>query len=280
MNTRSSHLGIILLPFERSTSFKKGTVNGPNIILKELEEFDSFDFALGKDPFAQVRCFVTDLQPKELNDLPVMQSLADKYVSETLSSNGFPLCIGGEHTVSLGPIRAARADGELGIVQLDAHGDLRDEYQGDSYSHACVMRRAVEMGCTLLGVGIRTLCSEENAYIEERNIDIVSSREVLSSNKWYSLLEKLPKRIYLTIDMDVFDPAEVPAVGTPEPGGIDFNGICDFLSHLFEVKDVVAADIVEFMPCPGDESSRRLAARLIGIITGLRFKKDKPLVPK
>jgi agmatinase len=271
MSTPVTNLGIVALPFEVSTSFRKGTVHGPDAILNELDRLETFEFALGRDPFRGIPRTVVKPHGPELVDARIQQAVAGRVVGELLDGKGFPVSLGGEHTVSLGPIRAARARGELGVVQLDAHADLRDTYEGNPLSHACVMRRALDFDCALLGVGIRSMSEEEARFIRERGLDTVGARQVIAGNNWYGLLDKLPERIYLTIDVDFFDPADVPATGTPEPGGPSWNDAVSFLAHLFSVKDVVAADIVELMPCKDDDASIRLAARLVGLLVGLKF---------
>lgn len=271
MPSPATNLGIIALPFEVSTSFRKGTVHGPEAILNELDRLETFEFALGRDPFQGVPRTIVKPHGPELFDARIQQAVAGRVVGELLDGKGFPISLGGEHTVSLGPIRAARARGELGIVQLDAHSDLRDSYEGNPLSHACVMRRALDMECTHLGVGIRSMCEDEATFILERGLQIVGARQVIDGTDWYVLLDKLPERIYLSIDVDFFDPADVPATGTPEPGGPSWDQAVAFLAHLFSVKDVVAADVVELMPCKDDDASVRLAARLVALLVGLKF---------
>jgi len=272
MPTPVTNLGIVALPFEVSTSFRKGTVHGPEAILNELDGLETFEFALGRDPFRGVPRTIVKPHGPELVDARIQQAVAGRVVGELMDGKGFPVSLGGEHTVSLGPIRAARARGELGVVQLDAHADLRDSYEGNPLSHACVMRRVVDMDCRTLGVGVRSMSDGEAVFIRERDIDVVGARQVLDGNDWYVLLDKLPERIYLTVDVDFFDPADAPAVGTPEPGGPSWEHAVAFLAHLFSVKNVVAADVVELMPGKDDEATVRLAARLVGLIVGLRFE--------
>ncbi|MCP4599135.1 MAG: agmatinase family protein [Proteobacteria bacterium] len=275
MTAAPTHLGIISLPFEVSTSFLKGTREGPSAILHELESIDPFDFDLAKNPFEDLPHSFIHPHDAELDDSHLQQSLAYRAAREIIDSKGFPLSLGGEHSVSIGAIRAARSRGALGIVQLDAHADLRDEYEGNPLSHACAMRRAIEMDCSLVGVGIRAISREEAKFVERRGLRLrlVEGRKAALSTDWYKLLNTLPDRVYLTVDMDVFNPSEVPAVGTPEPGGPSYEAVTAFLHHLFKVKNVVAADIVELRPSGNSDPSVRLAARLAGLITGLRFKK-------
>lgn len=271
MSTVPSNIGIIALPFEVSTSFRKGTIHGPEAILNELDRIDLFDFNLAKDPFKKISRTVIKPHGPELVDARIQQAVAGRVAGELMDGNGFPVSLGGEHTVSLGPVRAARARGPVGIVHLDAHADLRDSYEGNPLSHACVMRRILDMDCKILSLGIRSMSADEATYVEENGLQIVSALQVMASTDWYSKLDDLPHRIYLSVDLDYFDPSDVPAVGTPEPGGPGWYETVAFLNYLFSVKDVVAADIVELMPGDDDNASVRLAARLLGLIVGMRF---------
>ncbi|MCP4675339.1 MAG: agmatinase [Deltaproteobacteria bacterium] len=280
MSRTQRRLGIVALPFEASTSFLEGTRDGPEAILRELADLDTFDLSLGRDPFHGIQTIVYHPHSADLKDPREQQSLAAGKVNTILKSGGFPLCLGGEHTASIGPIHELRKLGDLSIVQLDAHADLRDEYEGNRFSHACVMRRAVEAGCSLIGIGIRAMCEEEARFVAERGLNIIEAREASASTGWYSLLDRLPGSVYLTIDMDVFDPSEVSAVGTPEPGGLSYEVVIRFLTHLFKTKDVVAADIVELRPTNGDGASVRAAARLVGLIASMISIPPIPQVDK
>jgi len=266
-----THLGLVAMPFEASTSFLKGTQLGPTAIFGELRSMDTYEMRLGRDPFEGVPRDQFHAHDETMTDARLQQAFAHQVTDELLGRQGFPLGLGGEHTVSLGPIKAARARGALGIVQLDAHADLRDSYEGNPLSHASVMRRAVERDCQLLSVGVRAVSEEEATFAAEQGIELVDGKTAACSTDWYAHVEGLPERVYLTVDMDVFDPVEVPGVGTPEPGGPGFEAMAAFLRHLFAVKNVVAADIVELRPVEGDAASVRAAARLAGLITGYRF---------
>jgi agmatinase len=273
MSPGCSHVGFVELPFEVSTSFQKGAAFGPRAIMHELKRLDGFDFMLGRDPFKNVHSKTIRPYEQGLRDPLFEQAYAARAVADLLDAGGFPIALGGEHTVSLGPIRVARMRGPLGILQLDAHADLRHMYEGNYMSHACVMRRALEMSCALLNVGVRTMCAEEVAFVKEARLKQVDGRTAANTARtdWYRVIDDLPERIYLTVDMDVFNPEDVPAVGTPEPGGPGYEAIVDFLSYVFKAKEVVAADLVELMPGGRDAASIRLAARLIGVIVGFKF---------
>ena len=259
------------LPFEVSTSFLKVTDKGPDRILGDLEGTDDFSMLLGRRTLENVPYRVHRPHGSELVDAKIQQAVASRVTSEIIGKDGFPLALGGEHTVTLGPLRSALALGEVGVVQIDAHADLRDTLDGDPLSHGCVMRRAHEMGCPILGIGIRSMSEGESQYVAEKSIVHVDPDEANRRTGWYKQLEELPEMIDLTIDLDGFDPADVSAVGTAEPGGLKWNPVCDFLHHLFGAKDVVAADIVELMPTQHDQASTRLASRLAQLILGLRF---------
>lgn len=264
-------LAIICLPFEATTSFIPGTVLGPEAIVHELENMDGFELRLGRDPFENLQKKIIRPHSPILKDPVEQQALAERAARNVLEEGGFPISLGGEHTVSLGPIKALLAKGPLGVISLDAHADLRSEYEGSRFSHACVMRRAVEAGCELFEVGNRAVSREENEFAAASGITLVEGRRAAFSRDWWGLVEQLPKRIYLSIDMDFFDPAEVPGVGTPEPGGPGYEACLDFLFHLFEAREVVAADIVELKPSENERASVRLAARLLGVLAGLKL---------
>ncbi len=271
MSVQPTNMGLVALPFEVSTTLGKGTIHGPDAVLNELDRLDSFNFDLARDPLRGVPRSTIRPHGPELVDARIQQAVAGRVAGEILDGGGFPICIGGEHTVSLGPVRAAHSRSDVGVVQMDAHADLRDTYDGNPLSHACVMRRIIDMGCRTMGVGIRSMSEDEAVYIRDNALPIVTARDVMIGKSWYSKLDDFPENIYLTIDLDYFDPADVPSVGTPEPGGPGWYQTVAFLQHLFATKNVVGADIVELMPGRYDDSSVRLAARLIGLLVGLRF---------
>ncbi len=271
MSDQPTNLGLVALPFEVSTTLGKGAIHGPDAVLNELDRLDSFNFDLARDPLRGIPRSTIRPHGPELVDARIQQAVAGRVVGEILDGGGFPICIGGEHTVSLGPVRAAHSRSAVGVVQMDAHADLRDTYDGNPLSHACVMRRIIDMGCRTLGVGIRSMSQDEAVYIRDNALPIVTAREIIAGTDWYGMLADFPENIYLTIDLDYFDPADVPSVGTPEPGGPGWYQSVAFLQYLFATKNVVAADIVELMPGRYDDSSVRLAARLVGLLVGLRF---------
>jgi agmatinase len=269
MTSHTNGFAIICLPYERTTSFLKGTRFAPEVIVDELTRMDGFDYNLGYNPLAETPAIISTPHDTDLTDPLVQQTIAATAVNEMLEDNRFVISIGGEHTVTLGPLMAVTSRGAAGVVQLDAHGDLRYSYEDSIYSHACVMRRIHEMGCPALGIGIRTICKEESEFIKKTGLNIVHAARVIKDKSWYSLIDTLPDRIYLTIDMDFFDSSAVPALGTPETGGPSWEDAVDFITFLFSHKTVEAADIVEMKPGINDAASVRLAARLIALLISL-----------
>lgn len=260
---------VLPLPFERTTSYGAGTAEGPAAILRASQAMETYDEELGGEP---CRRGIATLPPF-LPDAFDMAAAIGEIESEArrhLEAGKFLVALGGEHSLTLGPVRAARAlaaagGGELGVVQFDAHADLRQEFEGTPYSHASVMRRIVEDGLPTLAVGIRSLSAPEAALIGERRLPVVWGHQLagFAPERFAELLAALPERLYLTFDLDYFDPALVPATGTPEPGGGNWYPTLALLRRLFAEKTVVAMDVVELAPVGGQPASDFLAAKLV-----------------
>jgi agmatinase len=187
--------------------------------------------------------------------------------------------IGGEHTISIGAVKAFKERyPDLSVLQLDAHADLRDTYQENKYSHACVMRRIGEI-CPFVGVGIRNVSREEHEFIRQGKTDIFFDRDLAEIDGWFeAVLDRLGPNVYLTLDLDAFDPSIMPSVGTPEPGGLLWYESVDFLKELVNSKNVVGFDVVELCPVPGLVAPDFLAARLIYKIISYMVAKKKELL--
>lgn len=253
------------IPFERTTSYGKGTAAGPHAIIRASQAMELYDEELASQPFEQGIATLAPFLPESFD----MESAMAEIAAESrrhLEAGKFLVTIGGEHSLSIGPVRAAKeVFGEVGVVQFDAHADLRDEFEGSPYSHASVMRRILDEEIPTLAVGIRSLSAPEAALIRERSLPIVWGQELgeLSDDLWSDLLTALPENIYLTFDIDYFDPALVPATGTPEPGGGAWYSTLGWLRRLFADKTVVAMDLVELAPIGGQPASDFVAAKTI-----------------
>ena len=188
---------------------------------------------------------------------------------QILKPRKFPIVLGGDHSITLGVVRALASEyGKLSVLQLDAHADLRDSYQGTKYSHACAGRRISEIA-RLFQVGIRSLSLEEAQFMKGSKVTTVYAREVLRDSKSsQKVLDALRDPVYITLDVDVFDPSIMPATGTPEPGGLDWLEILALLRHAFENHRVVGCDVVELAPIPGMVAPDFLTAKLVYKLIG------------
>jgi agmatinase len=177
--------------------------------------------------------------------------------------------LGGEHTISIGLVKAHKEKyRNLSVLQLDAHADLRESYQDSKYSHACVMRRINEF-CDYVGVGIRNISKEEIAFAKKEKIKIFFARDIKDKPEFGDeVLDHLSENVYLTFDLDFLDPSIMPAVGTPEPGGPGWYETLDFLKKIIQNKNVVGLDLVELSPLPGIIAPDFLAAKLLYKIIG------------
>ena len=263
-DTERSSVVILPVPYERTTSYGSGTAAGPTAILAASQQVELYDEELGSEPFRQGILTLPSLEDQGQPTGIYLAQLESK-VSEHLKRGRFVVCLGGEHSLTQAPVKAALAlVEELGVVQFDAHADLRHSYHGTPFSHACVMRRVHEMGLPTLAVGIRSLSPAEAEFAEQNQSAILWGYEMkgLSLDRFRRLLRALPRKVYLTFDVDFLDPSLLPATGTPEPGGGDWWSTLALLRLLFEEKEVVAMDIVELAPMANHRASDFTAARL------------------
>ncbi|MFW5837559.1 MAG: arginase family protein, partial [Desulfovibrionaceae bacterium] len=193
-------------------------------------------------------------------------------VDESLAAGGLPILLGGEHTVTVGALRALRQRAtDIGVVQFDAHADLRDEYESTPLSHACVMRRAADLGFPVHQLGVRSLCVEEHEF--RTASPLLSFQD--ARDLWFEprpalrLPDVFPRDIHLTIDLDALDCSLMPATGAPEPGGLMWPQLMALLEDLARTRRIVSADVVELAPAPGLHGCDYLAAKLVYVVMGL-----------
>jgi agmatinase len=202
-----------------------------------------------------------------------MVNIVRKKISRIVKLNKIPVMLGGEHSITLGAVQAViEKYPELTVLQFDAHADLRDTYQGSPYSHACVARRISEI-CPLVQVGIRSMSKEEGEFLPQSKVKSYSADFVLEKKNWAETVCKdLRGDVFITIDLDVFDPSIMPATGTPEPGGIYWKDILHLLKLVSASCNIRGFDVVELAPLPGVVAPDFMAAKLIyrtmGYITG------------
>jgi agmatinase len=267
-------VAILPAPLERTVSYGAGTASGPAALIAASSQVELYDEEIGREAWTQG---IRTLEAVEFPAAAPMPDLLDRLqrrAAEVLAEERFLATVGGEHSLSIAPIRAVgERYGPIGVVQFDAHADLRDAYDGSAHSHASVMRRVHDLGMPSLAVGIRAISAEEAELIEREGLSIVWGRDLdaMTEAAWNELLDALPERVYLTFDVDFFDPSLVPATGTPEPGGGTWYPTLRILRGLFERKEVLAMDVVELAPTPGLAASDFVAARLLYKCLGYRL---------
>jgi len=263
---------VLPVPLERSVSYGGGTKRGPSAILKassQLEVFDGWSTP-GEEG-------IRTLPPVNCRGSveKVLERISDA-TEGILARRSIPVLLGGEHTVSCGAFMAlsrwyGNEAGKIGIIQIDAHGDLRDSYEGSKYSHACVMRRGVDRGFPIFQLGIRSLSPEEIELRQELSIPYRDGPELCSAPPVteVSLPAEFPKEIYLTIDVDGLDPSVIPGTGTPEPGGLGWYQTLSLIESIASQRKIIGFDCVELAPQRGSSISEFTAARLVYQVMGI-----------
>lgn len=260
----TSRVAILPVPFERTTSYGKGTSAGPAAILRASQSMELYDEELNAEPYQMGIATLPPFLPEAYDMAEAMSELQEE-VRTHLAKGKFLVTLGGEHSITQAPVRATReVHGEIGVVQFDAHSDLREEFEGTPYSHASVMKRIVDEGIPTLAVGIRSLSTPESVLIRERKMPVIWGHDLDRAEELFpKLLANLPRKVYLTFDIDYFDPSVIPATGTPEPGGGLWYPTMRLLRRLFREKQVVAMDVVELAPVGNLPASDFLTAKLI-----------------
>lgn len=266
----NAYFKILPVPYEGTVCFEHGTAMGPERICAVSDQMEYIDeesrrefWRRGIETLAPVA--VDGLSPEE-----VMEKIAGA-VRGLFGVERFPIILGGEHSITAPVVRAAReVYPQISVLQFDAHSDLRDSFPpGGKYSHASVMRRVLEITPKLTQVGIRSFCETDLVECPEQVQRFITP--VMLENDFDEsikrILDSLTDTVYITFDMDAFDPAAAPGVGTPEPGGLTWRQVMNILRQVFAAKSVIGADVVETMPLGGNfVTTEFLAARLVGKI--------------
>ncbi len=267
----TAHVTIIPAPLEYSVCYIKGTEHGPQAILNASSQMELYDEELDWCPIEAGIYTRPSLDYSGMDHSAALKATGDA-AREVLQRGQLPLTIGGEHSLSA-PVIAAVHNyfPDLMVVHIDAHGDLRDQYEGTPLSHASIERRVVDMGIPLTEIGIRSFSPEEAEFMKTRpNVAIVWGYRMANGTAvipW----ERLSKHTYVTIDLDALDPSEMPAVGTPEPGGLHWYQLLDLFREICRRTTIVGMDVVELCPMPGQVRADFLAAKLVYKMIGYRF---------
>jgi agmatinase len=262
---------ILPAPLDRTTSYISGTRKGPRELIAASAQVELWDEELGADVHERG---IFTLPEMELASGTMEAALAglQRVAGQVFDAGKFLITIGGEHSIT-SPIVAAAAARHRGltVLQIDAHADLRDSYQDDRDSHACAMRRTLEHA-RIVQVGIRNISVEEVDALPGLETTIFYDWNMRNDPAWIAkAVDALSPAVYVTIDLDGLDPATMPAVGTPEPGGLSWRELTGLLRRTFEQRTVVACDVVELCPIPGLVSPNFIAAKLVYKLLGYKF---------
>jgi agmatinase len=273
----TSRAVIFPVPLERTTTYEHGTRNGPSAILKASQNMELYDEELELEPYKEIG--IHTLPPIDTMDGTLDEVITELFTAQCglMDDDKFPVALGGEHGLTPPLVSAVtKRYKNLSVLQIDAHADLRDEYQGNPASHACAMRRVLEF-CPAVQVGIRSLSVEEAQAIPHLRTKVYWANDILRAplKSWIAkVLADLSPNVYLTIDLDGFDPSIIPATGTPEPGGLDWHQVTSLIRAVAQHKKIVGMDVVELLPQPGEHASDFLAAKLIYKCLGYIFCRE------
>ncbi len=264
---------IIPAPMEYSVCYMQGTQHGPQALLNASSQMELYDEELDCCP---IEIGVYTRPPLNYSGMDHATALTSTGVAvrEVLERGQLPFTIGGEHSLSSSPIAVVHEYfPDLTVVHIDAHGDLRNAYEGTPLSHASIERRVVDMGIPLMELGIRSFSPEEAEFMKTKpDVAIIWAYQMAKGTAvipW----ERLSKHTYVTLDLDALDPSEMPAVGTPEPGGLHWYELLDLFREICHRTTVVGMDVVELCPMEGQTRADFLAARLVYKMLGYRFRK-------
>ena len=269
---------IIQAPYEGTLSYLKGACGGPKAIIEASLNMELFDDELQSETY---KAGVYTHPALEFNPgTPPEKAInaVKDLVTDVFKAGKLPIVLGGEHSVTIGAVKAAKEFfKDLSVLYLDAHYDLRDEYMNSKYSHACVARRILKI-CPLVEVGTRSLSPEEKEFLNTNppNIKVINVYDILENPDWKKeAARQLSENVYITIDLDVLDPSVMPSVGTPEPGGLGWYEFLDFLNTITKDKKVAGFDVVELSPKQNFIAPDFLAAKLIYRLLGYVFFNNK-----
>src|SRR5438876_920275 len=272
----NSKIVILPCPYERTTSYGKGTVQGPKAILKSSHYVEFFDEETRDEIcFREGICAVKPLSFENLSDEKALEIIYTN-IKSLLEKKKFTVTLGGEHTISSAIIRAYfETYKNLSILQFDAHSDLRNEYEGTKFSHACFAARVAEFMTSITQIGIRALSKDEYDFIKKSKIDVFFAHRIRQSdfNKQFIdiVIKTLKKNVYITFDVDFFDPSIMPSTGTPEPNGFYWDETMRLLRRVMKKRNLVGFDVVELAPKNEPVFPNYLAAKLVYKMLNYRF---------
>ncbi len=271
-NYETAAIAILPVPYDGTSTWLKGADKGPQAILEASPNMEFYDIETDSEIFKQG---IATLDMVTENTSPeAMAHEVEIRIDQILKDKKFPVLLGGEHSVSIGAFQAiAKHYDTFSILQLDAHSDMRDEYEGSPYNHACVMARGKDITSSIAQVGIRSTAIEEKHNIDPDRIFYAHEIKESGNSTWmYEVSQKLHDHVYITIDLDVLDPAYMPSTGTPEPDGLTYREILTLLKLINERHNIIGLDVVELCPNETNKAPDFLASKLIYQLLSIRFK--------
>ena len=253
---------VIPVPYDGTTSFRAGARYGPAAIIDASRHLEDYDIELGRDPSEAGIYTLPELVPNASGPKRVIEQVYDA-TARVVSDGKIPALLGGEHTITVGGVRAcAERYPDLSVLYLDAHADLRDSFMGSRWGHASVARRVSEI-CPLVAVGVRSISAEELEFARvSPNVTMHFWTPLDAPYLAQSVNDRLSRNIYISIDLDALDPSVMSAVGTPEPGGMGWWDVIELLRSVTRLRRVVGFDVVELSPEEGPVACSSTAARL------------------
>ncbi|MGQ9872279.1 agmatinase [Leptodesmis sp.] len=267
---------ILPIPYEATTTYRRGCENGPAAILDASQQVEYYDDDHDREWWPvglYTHKAIADTRNGHHVSSQEMLTEVQNTVARLIADGKFVISLGGEHSITTGIVEAyrqAHPREPFTVVQIDAHGDLRNEYEGSIHNHACVMRRIVDMELPTVQIGIRSICKEEADLIRERQLTVIRAREIVLQPDWMqrALAAIQTEKVFLTIDLDGIDPTLIPGVGTPEPGGLNWFSLLTFLEQVFQNHEVIGCDVMELAPITDSVVSEFTAAKLVYKLVG------------
>ncbi|MFC1630177.1 agmatinase [Patescibacteria group bacterium] len=255
-----SKVVVFPVPYDSTTYYKSGTKDGPQAVIDASRHMELYDIDL-KQSIKETDIFTLEaLEPSK--NLPKETIIRIRDVIERIiDDKKIPIMLGGEHSISTGAVLAFKNKGvNFSVLHIDAHSDLRDEFQGTKYHHGCVMRRVRNANSSVTQVGIRSMSQEEAEYVQAKKINNIFYYPNLPIDE---IISSLKENVYVTFDLDSLDPSIMPSVGTPEPGGMTWQESLNLLQRVAKERKIIGADVVELCPIPGFLAPEFLAAKLV-----------------
>jgi agmatinase len=259
---------VLPVPYDSTTTARAGAREGPGAIIAASEDMELFDVGIGYEPYLWGVHTLPMLAVPTGNAEAAIDRV-EEVVGEQIDAGKFVVTLGGEHTVAVGAACAhAKRLNDLSVLAFDAHADMRDEYMESRYNHACTLRRCSEVA-PVTQIGLRSAEAEEYAHIQSKGYAYYPPQTFRKLGGPGEVIDRLSENVYITIDLDGFDPSQMSAVGTPEPGGLFWDEVVEFLAAVAAERRIVGFDVTELAPAEGPRSCAQMAAKLTYRLIGL-----------